>query len=165
MRRLILLRHAKSDWSAAAASDHDRPLNPRGERAARAMGELITRAGEVPDLVITSSALRARSTVEMAAGSGGWSSEVQVTEALYDTTIAAALEVAGGAPDSVGRLMLVGHEPVWSGLIHHLTGGSVQMKAGSAAGIDLDVEGWGGAPHAGGALAYLLPPRLFTHPA
>lgn len=126
------------------------------------MGELIARAGEVPDLVITSSAVRARSTVELAAGAGGWGCEVRVAEALYDTTIATALEVAGGAPEPVERLMLVGHEPAWSGLVHHLTGGSVQMKAGSAAGIDLDVEGWDGTPHATGALAYLLPPRLFT---
>jgi phosphohistidine phosphatase len=162
MRRLIILRHAKSDWDAAYGRDHDRPLNKRGTRAARAVGTVLARSGEVPEMAITSSAVRARSTLEHAMDAGDWGTEVRVTADLYGTSPRGALEVAASAPPGVERLMLVGHQPTWGSLALSLTGGSVEIKTATVVAIDLSIASWSDAPRARGSIAYLLQPRLFT---
>jgi len=165
MRRLILMRHAKSDWDAPFGSDHDRPLSKRGVRAAKTMGLVIAHAGLVPDHAITSSALRARTTIDLARESGGWDTTVEVTDALYGTSPNGALEVAAKAAPEVDSLMLVGHEPTWSALAYHLTGGAVTVKTATVVGIDLDVDHWQHLPAVSGYLAFVLQPRHFTKKA
>jgi phosphohistidine phosphatase len=160
-RRLIVFRHAKSDWEADHATDHDRPLNRRGERSARLMGVVLAGTGEVPELAITSSARRARTTLELAIEAGRWDTEVRVDDALYDTSVDQALRVIAGAPADVGRLMVVGHEPAWSSLVHRLTGGSVAVKTATVVGIDLPAPGWEGLAEEDGVIVYVLSPRLF----
>lgn len=160
MRRLLVMRHGKSDWSVGAA-DHERPLNERGRGAADAMGRLLADMGEAPDHVITSSAVRARTTAERAAASGNWNAEVEVTRDLYMTDPFGALEAVVGAP-AVERLMVVGHEPTWSGLVAHLTGARAAIKTATVAVIDVHVADWTNALEAGGELYALLQPRDFT---
>ena len=63
MKQLILMRHAKSDWSGGSTKDHDRPLNPRGRAAAERLGDWIRSHDLLPDQVLTSSALRTRETL------------------------------------------------------------------------------------------------------
>jgi len=162
MRRLILMRHAKSDWSAAYGSDHDRPLSERGVRAATTMGSVLMRAGLIPEYAITSSAIRARTTLELAREAGDWDTAIEVTRALYGTSPGGALHVASNAPQEVTTLMLVGHEPTWSAVAHHLTGGSVEVKTATVVGIDLYVDGWHRLPAVNGALAFVLQPRHFA---
>lgn len=162
MKRLMILRHGKSDWYAGAESDHGRPLNKRGTAAARTMGRILTRIGEIPDIVYTSSAVRATETTLLAAEAGGWESERIEADGLYGATAAKALAVAASAPDNIEKLLLVGHEPTWSYLVHSLTGASIQMKTATVAAIDLSISTWREAPHASGSLAYLLQPRLFA---
>ena len=158
----MILRHAKSDWNAGAASDHARPLNRRGTGAALTMGRVLTRIGEIPDLVYTSSATRARETVLLAADAGGWDIEVQEIDDLYGASANSALQVASQAPDHIERLMLVGHQPAWGYLVRSVTGAAVNMKTATVAGIDMHLESWRHAPEAMGSLAYLLQPRMFT---
>ena len=67
MRRLLLLRHAKSSWSEPGASDHDRPLNRRGQEAAPRIGAYLARHRLIPDRVLCSTARRARETWELVA--------------------------------------------------------------------------------------------------
>jgi phosphohistidine phosphatase len=163
MKRLIILRHAKSDWNAGAPSDHARPLNRRGTDAALTMGRVLTRLGETPDLVYTSSATRARETLLLAAEAGKWDVDVVEFDRLYGASANEALQIAAEAPDSVERLMLVGHEPGWGYLVRSVTGAAVNMKTATVAGIDMQMESWRHAPEAMGSLAYLLQPRMFTN--
>lgn len=162
MKRLIILRHGKSDWGAGAPSDHARPLNRRGTGAAMTMGKVLTRLGEAPDLIFTSSAVRARETALLAADAGGWECEMVEADDLYGASVNEALAVAATAPDTIERLMLVGHEPAWSYLVRAVTGAEVSMKTATVAGIDMEMSEWVYAPRAPGTLAYLLQPRLFT---
>jgi phosphohistidine phosphatase len=162
MKRLMILRHAKSDWNAGASSDHARPLNRRGTDAAMTIGRVLTKIGEAPDLIYTSSALRARETAMLATQAGDWDAEMVELDELYGTSARAALAIAAGAPDNVERLMLVGHQPTWGNLIHKLTGASVAMKTATVAGVELHMDIWEHAPEAMGSLTYLLQPRLFT---
>ncbi len=161
MRRLILLRHGKSDWHAPYGSDHERPLSRRGIGAAETMGRVLARAGLVPDLAITSSAVRARNTLELASTAGDWSCAISVADGLYGATTAGALEVASDVPPGVSTLMLVGHEPTWSELTHHLTGGYVTVKTATVIGIDLPIDTWRHVDTQG-SLAFLFQPRGFA---
>ena len=162
MKRLMILRHAKSDWNAGASSDHARPLNRRGTGAAMTMGRVLTRVGEVPDLVLTSTAQRARETIMLASDAGGWDSEVREIDDLYGSSANVALQIAASAPPEVERLMLVGHQPTWGYLVRAVTGAAVNMKTATIAGIDMHMERWEHAPEAMGSLVYLLQPRMFT---
>ena len=158
----MILRHAKSDWDAAYLSDHDRPLNRRGVRAAKAIGIAVARSGEAPDLAISSSARRALTTVRLAAEAGEWTSDITSTDDLYGTSPQGALDVVAGVASGAQRLMIVGHQPTWGSLVHALTGGSVAIKTATLVAVDFSARTWAEASRARGSISYVLQPRLFT---
>jgi phosphohistidine phosphatase len=152
------MRHAKSDWDAVYGSDHDRPLNERGVRSARLMGRALAARGLEPRYVISSTALRARATAELANEAGNWEAALSSDRALYESGPQDVLAVAAGAPD-VSRLMLVGHQPTWSMLVAALTGEGVEMKTATVVVVEVDLDSWDGLPSARGTLAAVLDPR------
>lgn len=158
MKSLSLFRHAKSDWDAVYETDYDRPLNERGVRSARLMGRLLADRRLVPDFVITSSAVRARDTVQLAIDAGGWECELRLEPELYGTGPAEVLEVAAEAPP-VPALMLVGHQPTWSAVAERLVGEFVPMKTATVAVISLPIEDWVDLPDASGDLVEVIYPR------
>jgi phosphohistidine phosphatase len=111
MRHLWLLRHAKSSWDDADLDDHDRPLGPRGERAAAAMASHLQVAGVRPQLVLCSSALRARRTLGIVLASLGDRLEVRIDPELYTFDAEVLLGRLRSVPDDVSSLLLVGHNP------------------------------------------------------
>lgn len=161
MRQLLVMRHAKSDWEADYAADHDRPLNERGVRSARLMGRFLTARGLVPDLIITSTALRARSTAELAASAGAWDADIYLESGFYEEGPDGVIGLAGRAPDVARRLMMVGHQPTWSGLVAAITGKLVEMKTASVAVIDVEIDTWSALGSVGGTLEALHHPRSF----
>lgn len=120
MRRwLYLLRHAKSRWDAPAPSDHDRPLAPRGERAAKAMAAVIAALAPAPDLVLCSTAARARQTLARAVpASPGW--PVRLERAVYTFEAGDLLAVLRTLDDAAGAVLLIGHNPALEELTHRL---------------------------------------------
>ena len=109
-RRLVLLRHAKSAWPDDVA-DRDRPLAPRGRRDAPAAGRWLRKAGFVPDLVLCSTARRARETWELAEGKLRAHPRTEFVQRVYGATSAQLLELAREAPGEVSTLLIVGHDP------------------------------------------------------
>lgn len=161
MRTLLLLRHAKSDWEAPFGRDHDRPLNARGRRAAALIGETLARLELVPDRVLTSSALRAKTTVELAMAAGKWRSEVEVLPSFYDSSPAAVLAEIHRQPASAATLLVAGHQPVWSELASLLIGGgNLLLPTAGLVAIEFDVASWRLAAPGRGALAWFLVPRM-----
>lgn len=158
MKTLLVMRHAKSDWNADYGADHERPLNDRGVRSARIMGRVLTDNGLVPDLVMTSTAVRARSTATLANEAGGWGSKIELEPSLYGSGAESAIKVTAAAPD-VARLMLIGHQPTWSMLVSALTGDRVEMKTATVAAIDFEVEAWRDIATARGQIAAVFQPR------
>lgn len=156
MKTLLVMRHAKSDWDADYSRDHDRPLNERGVKSARAMGETLAAEGLVPGLVITSTAVRARTTAELAAHAGNWDTEIELDPRLYGSGVDTAIEVAADAPD-VDRLMLVGHQPTWSSLVSVLSGQRVEMKTATVAVVEFDA--WPAVETPSGRLVAVYQPR------
>ncbi len=162
-KHLILFRHGKSDWNAGSGRDRDRPVAERGITAAKTMGKLLAAAGKVPDLAITSSAVRARTTLEFAAKAGGWGCPQEITDDLYEASIEQVLEVIHRVPDHHGSLMLVGHQPTWSDAVtYFMGGGTVHMPTAVMVCLEFEVSAWVQVEYGRGTLQWLLPPRLFV---
>lgn len=106
-KRLWLLRHAKSSWDDPALADHDRPLAPRGRKAAELIGAHLRREQIRASLVVCSSALRARETLELIRASG----EIRIERELYAATANQLLERLHRVPDELDAVMLIGHNP------------------------------------------------------
>jgi phosphohistidine phosphatase len=111
MKTLHLLRHAKSSWDDPALDDHDRPLAPRGERAALALADHWNACGVRPDLVLCSTACRARQTLERILPSWDPPPAVRWDPGLYLTSAPELLERVQGLADAHASVLLVGHNP------------------------------------------------------
>ncbi len=111
MKRLYLLRHAKSSWDDPTLADYDRPLAPRGRRAAKVMAEHVRREGIAPELVLCSPSRRTRQTLARIAPGLGESTDAQMRSELYAASAADLLEVLNAVPDEVESVMLIGHNP------------------------------------------------------
>ncbi len=162
MKQMLVMRHGKSDWSAGRP-DHDRPLSRRGAAAAAAMGKALAAMKETPDLVITSTARRARTTAQLAIEAGTWNCPLVQSDALYGTSAQGALEVLLEADPTADSVMLVGHQPTWGALVAQVTGASVAMKTATVAKVELYIRDWTDALHAHGELVWLLQPRSISH--
>jgi len=161
VKTIILLRHGKSDWDVGQGEDHDRPLAKRGRKAAALMGAVLARVGQVPDRVLTSSAVRARETVDLAAEAGRWSCPVEVAPEFYGGSPATVLERVRQEDDGASSLVLVGHEPTWSALASDLMGGGIlRFPTAAMARLDLEIDGWKAAGSDRGMLVWFLVPRL-----
>lgn len=159
MLQLMLMRHGKSDWDAGAGSDHDRPLSKRGIRSAERMGEVVRELDLVPDIVVSSTAVRARSTAELARITGGWGSRLVLDENLYGAGVVDTLESAATHGGECRRIMLVGHQPTWSMTVQHLTGTPADMRTATIADMTVDAPDWVSIVNASGSLISVLQPR------
>jgi phosphohistidine phosphatase len=159
MLRLLLLRHAKAERDGGGR-DHDRELTDRGRRDAALMGRFLTAAETVPDLVLTSSAARARATAELAVKAGRWRCPLRETAALYDTSVERALGVVRS--DGKGAtLLLVGHEPTWSTLAEALMGGGqVRLPTAGLAHLVFEAADWAEVAPGTGVLHGLIAPAM-----
>jgi phosphohistidine phosphatase len=111
MKKLLLLRHAKSSWDDESLADFDRPLAPRGREAAPPMGRELARRGWLPEAVLVSPSVRTRQTWELVAAELGMKPAVKFPTGLYEATAEALLEEIRRTPDSTGVLLLIGHNP------------------------------------------------------
>jgi phosphohistidine phosphatase len=114
---LYLLRHAKSDWDDPALADKDRPLAPRGRKAASALAGHIERSGISPALVLCSPARRTMDTLRLISGSFRDPVEILVEEELYGAGMGDLLRRLRNVPEATPSVMLIGHNPA----IHELS--------------------------------------------
>ncbi|MFF2371437.1 SixA phosphatase family protein [Agromyces sp. NPDC058110] len=143
MKTLMLVRHAKSDWGQPGLSDHDRPLNERGLRDAPAMGARLRDRGSIPDAIVSSTALRARTTAGlMAEALGVGEASVEFDERLYGSSPQTILRVVGDLASDVQRAMIVAHNPGMADLAFDLTGSIGEMPTCAVLELDFDIEEW-----------------------
>lgn len=150
MRRLILLRHAKSDWPDGIV-DPERPLAPRGRTAAPRIGAYIAQEQLVADRVLVSPARRTRETWDLVAAQLPPIKVVASEPRVYDASAARLLSVVREQPKDAHSLMLVGHNPglsdlatllVSTGAASHLSKMAEKFPTGALAVIDLPVDEW-----------------------
>jgi phosphohistidine phosphatase len=163
MKTLIVFRHAKSDWSSGEANDHDRPLALRGEKAAKVMGCFLKKSGEIPDSIVTSSAVRAVRTVELSSKAGEWECKRRVTDRLYNCSPTDVLKEIKAEPDTTEVLLITGHEPTCSETIARLAGQArVRFSTAAMARLDLAIESWRQTDFGSAELIWLVTPKLVT---
>ena len=122
MKTIYLLRHAKSSWDDPLLADHDRPLAPRGRKAAARVGAYLARQRPQPELVVCSSATRARQTCDAVTSPlAGWKA-VSVREDLYRADGVDLLAALRGLPDDIETVMMIGHNPAIADLASRLAG-------------------------------------------
>jgi len=139
---LLIMRHAKSDWGAGLSSDRERPLAPRGTKAAKCMGRFLTKIGAVPELILCSPAVRARTTAELANKAGRWKAAVEIVPAFYGGDWTDVVDGILSSGTSADRILVAGHEPTWSDLVSVLTGGSsVSMPTAAVACVAFNGQG------------------------
>lgn len=110
MKTLLLLRHAKSAWSDPRLDDHDRPLNGRGERAAKAMADHIARDAPRPDLILCSTAMRTRQTLApLLKRLTSPAPPISLENGLYLASEDALLARLQAVPDDLPTVLLIGH--------------------------------------------------------
>jgi len=123
MKRLLLLRHAKSSWSDPRQADFDRPLNPRGKKACERMGPFLRARIRPPDCILCSPAVRTRETWERIAPMTGWSNpELRFETGLYAASTAAIRDILAALPDTVESVLVIGHNPALQDLAISLIG-------------------------------------------
>ena len=142
MKTLLILRHAKSSWTDPTLSDHERPLNDRGKRDAPRMGQLIRDEGLLPDLIVTSTALRARKTAAKVARACGYDGEIERTDSLYHAYPDDCIHVLRGVSDEHHSVMVVGHNPCLEVLVETLSGECQTMPTAALAHLVLDIDHW-----------------------
>lgn len=112
MRSLLLFRHAKSSWDDPRLSDHDRPLNRRGIKAAPRMGRYITEHDLLPDLILCSTAVRTRETLRLAfEDQADALPDIKFEPGMYEASYATLLKIIQSTGPEVQSLMLIGHNP------------------------------------------------------
>lgn len=165
---LHLLRHAKSSWDELGLRDHERPLSGRGERAAATMAAYFRRTGIAPDLILCSSARRTVDTLAGLRSSLPETIEVEVSDDFYEVGARGILDRLRRVADSVGVLLLIGHNPGLEDLSSRLAGPASDPAAIQALGrkfptgalASLAFEGgWSGLSWGAAQLTRFIAPR------
>lgn len=168
MKKVILLRHAKSSWEDADTPDHDRPLNERGRRAAPVIGAWLAKRGHRPDLVLASTATRSRETCRRLREGLTDMPEPVLEDGLYHATPEAMLGRLQRVDDAAETVMIVGHNPGLAALIRKLSGGRAQggraralehFPTAAAAVLEFDADHWSELDYDAGQLSDFATPR------
>jgi phosphohistidine phosphatase len=168
MKTLLVLRHAKSSWDDQALDDHARPLNKRGQRDAPRMGTLVEDYGLIPDVVISSDAVRARLTAEAVAEAAHYAGEILLDPRLYLAGPADILSLLQQVRKDAGTVMIVGHNPGLHELALELTGDGdgaaisqlrTKFPTGALATLYVGVTRWDELAAGQAYLAALVLPR------
>lgn len=169
MPRLVLMRHAKSDWNDPSLDDFDRPLNKRGRKAAPAMGRWCAAQGLIPQRIICSAALRTRQTLGAVIEFFRGDVDIRLSRRLYEDEAPGYLEAIKQGGDAE-TLMLIGHNEATHDIAKLLAGRGddalltamhEHYPTAAVAVIDLDAARFADCvPGAGYLAAFMTPARL-----
>ena len=151
-RQLLILRHAKSSWADGPADDWERPLNERGERDAPRVGALLRAQRLVPDLMVTSDAVRAETTARAVAGAADYLGKIVLSPELYHASPTAIVDVIRALPGTARLVLLVGHNPGMADLVRRLTNESIDLPTATLVHLDLAVNDWNDVTLSGQAI-------------
>jgi phosphohistidine phosphatase len=142
MKTLLLLRHAKSSWKNPSLADHERPLNKRGRKAAPRIGRWIATHGLQPDLVLCSTATRARETLQLLLPE--WSRPVPHTlhGGLYHGEVALLIGLLREVSEPAAKVLIVGHNPELETCLQHFTGLLERLPTGGLAHVEFELAHW-----------------------
>ncbi|MEN8729455.1 MAG: histidine phosphatase family protein [Desulfuromonadales bacterium] len=165
MKRLILVRHAKSSWKNPGLKDFARPLNGRGKQNAPMMGKRLLRSGILPEVVVSSPAKRAWSTARLIASEIHCKEENLIADSeIYEADVDILMEIIGNFSGDWQDVMLVGHNPGLTELAEMLTGQTLgNLPTCAICCIEFAVESWSEISHGSGRVYhYDYPKSIFS---
>jgi phosphohistidine phosphatase len=144
VKNLLLVRHAKSDWSVPGQKDYDRELNARGCLDAPRMGRKLYEMDVKPEIIISSPAARARLTAEFIAEQLHYDVEkILFEEEIYEASVRSLLAVINNISDEYNKVMLVGHNPAFTYIAEYLTKKPFEnIPTCGIVSIDFPVDSW-----------------------
>ncbi|MFC1936368.1 histidine phosphatase family protein [Chloroflexota bacterium] len=142
MKTLLLMRHAKSSWKDISLSDHQRPLNKRGQRDAPRMGSFIAQEDLAPDTILCSTAKRARLTAELFLETCSFDGEVVYSDSLYHASPSTYLDVLESLSSEIESAMIVGHNPEMDYFLDYYCSYNDHMTTANIAYIQFDIDTW-----------------------
>jgi len=161
MKRLYLVRHAKSSWDDASLADIDRPLNSRGKNNAPEMGKRLNKQGILPDLLISSPANRAYSTAKKISNEIGYpKKKIKVSDKIYHGSNNSILSVLQSLPDKINHVMLFGHNPGFTDFANLLCNINIyNIPTAGIVAIDFKIEHWSDCAYGNGELMFFDYPK------
>lgn len=142
MKRVLVYRHAKTEKAGDNMADFVREITDVGERQARSIGKLLAGEELLPELILSSDAVRAVQTAELTAEEAGYDGEIREQEELYGADAKDYITVLRQQDDTYSTLMIVGHNPAIEDLLESLLGRHEKMKTGWIAELELSVDSW-----------------------
>ena len=159
MKTLLLMRHAKSSWDCPDIPDHERPLNKRGRRDAPRMGKLLLEQGLTPELILSSSAKRARDTASSVAKACHYEGEPELLDILYEESSGNYIKILRVLPNVYERILIVGHNPVLEALLLTLASTYKRIPTAAIAHLELPTERWDVLREVDGTVVNLWTPK------
>lgn len=162
MKNLILLRHAKSDWSVPNQKDIERELNERGYRVAPKMGGKLVELNKNPDLIICSTSVRTRQTVVLVVEQLDYDEDkIVYEEELYDASTRILMQVVCNLPNEHDTIMLVGHNPALTYFAEYITGSEIgNIPTCGVVSVHFDIDDWNQVSQ-NGILEWYIYPEQF----
>jgi phosphohistidine phosphatase len=157
-RRLVIMRHAKSSWDTGE-DDHRRPLNKRGRRDAGRVALALASLGWAPDYVLSSDSRRTTETWDRMSAALALDVPVRFTRSLYLAGLGDLQVEAGGVPDAVETLLVLGHNPGWELAASRLTGSPIHLTTGNAVLLEFDLWPWAEVLETRGRLMGVIRPK------
>jgi phosphohistidine phosphatase len=121
MKRLYLVRHAKSSWDDFGISDFDRGLNKRGEGDAPLMAKVLKKEGIIPSLIISSPANRAITTAKIIAEGLGYKKDIVIKDSIYESSDFNLMMIIKELDEDLESVMIVGHNPAMNDVINKIS--------------------------------------------
>jgi phosphohistidine phosphatase len=157
MKKLLLIRHAKAEKDTAG-KDINRPLKYIGIQDAAFMAERIKEKSMIPQIIITSPALRTKTTAEIFADHL-LLPDPETNKAIYEASQQTWLKVINQLPDQYDFIAIVGHNPGVSQILYYLTGETREVHTSTVALIDFETDDWASISGETGKLAYYSSPN------
>ena len=142
MKTLLIMRHAKSSWKEQELPDHDRPLKKRGRKDINNMAKILKKKTLVPDLILSSTAVRAKDTANLMAEKMNFKGDIEFVENFYMAEPETYIQKIASVPAKIETLMIVGHNPGLEGLVMTLGEKITSLPTGSIAKIYLFIDKW-----------------------
>ncbi len=157
MKKLLLIRHSKAE-KETGAKDFDRPLKYIGMQYAAFMADRLRDKSIIPQIIITSPALRTKTTAEIFSDHLGLP-QADANMAIYEASVKSLLKIINEFPDEYDFIALVGHNPGIAQILYYLTGESREVHTSTTALIEFEIDSWGIASEDTGKLVYYSSPN------
>lgn len=142
MKTLLIMRHGKSSWKNKDLKDHERPLSKRGLRNSRLMGEIIHEKELIPQKILVSSSVRTTQTAQIFCEAIGYKGEIEALDSLYLAESEAYIAELRKLPDSIERVMVIGHNPGLEYLLQEISGQIESLATSVIAFVSLPLDHW-----------------------